>query len=55
MNAESFATYLALDLFNTANYNPDRLTLGVSVWDFKIAKLMPITALLLSIVTLHKL
>ncbi len=37
MNAESFVTYLAtstLDLFNTADYNPDRLTLGVSVRDF---------------------
>ncbi len=37
MNAKSFATYLAtstLDLFNTADYNPDRLTLGVSVRDF---------------------
>ncbi len=36
MNAEYFATYLAtstLDLFNTADYNPDRLTLGVSVRD----------------------
>ncbi len=36
-NAESFATYVAtstLDLFNTADYNPDRLTLGVSVRDF---------------------
>ncbi len=39
MNAESFVTYVAtstLDLFNTADYNPDRLTLGVSVWDLII-------------------
>ncbi len=35
----SFVTYLAtstLDLFNTADYNPDRLTLGVSVRDLNL-------------------
>ncbi len=38
-NAESFVTYLAtstLDLVNMDDYNPDRLTLGVSVRDLLI-------------------